>query len=51
MSKMNMASHPNLGFLDKILYLKREQVENYLLEAFVMEIAGTLRALSGKFWL
>ena len=28
MSKMNMAADPNLGFLDAILNLEQEQVEN-----------------------
>jgi hypothetical protein len=35
---MNMATDPNLGFLDAILYLEREQVENDL----VLEITGWL---------
>jgi hypothetical protein len=39
---MNMAMDPNLGFLDAILYLKREQVENGLVEVFVLEIEGCL---------
>jgi hypothetical protein len=34
---MNMAMDPNLGFLDAILYLEREQVENDLVEVFVLE--------------
>jgi hypothetical protein len=37
---MNMATGSNLGFLDAILYLEREQVENDLIEAFVLEIEG-----------
>jgi hypothetical protein len=34
---MNMAMDPNLGFLDAILYLEREQVEIDLVEVFVLE--------------
>jgi hypothetical protein len=37
MSKMNMAKVPNLGFLDAILYLEREEVDNDLVEAFVLQ--------------
>jgi hypothetical protein len=39
---MNMATDPNLGFLYAILYLEREQVENGLVEVFVLEIEGWL---------
>jgi hypothetical protein len=39
---MNMATDPNFGFLDSILYLEREQVENDLIEVFVLEIEGWL---------
>jgi hypothetical protein len=39
---MNMAKDPNLGFLDAILYLEREQVENDLVEIFVLEIEDWL---------
>jgi hypothetical protein len=39
---MNMAMDPNLGFLDAILYLEREQVANDLVEVFVLEIDGWL---------
>jgi hypothetical protein len=39
---MNMATDPNLGFLDAISYLEREQVENDLVEVFVLEIEGWL---------
>jgi hypothetical protein len=39
---MNMAMDPNLGFRDAILYLEREQVENDLVEVFVLEIKGLL---------
>jgi hypothetical protein len=35
---MNIAMDPNLGFLDAILYLEREQVENDLTDVFVLEI-------------
>jgi hypothetical protein len=39
---MNMTD-PNLGFLDAVkLYLKQEQVENTLVEVFVLEIEGWL---------
>ena len=34
---MNMTMDPNLGFLDAILYLEREQVENDLVEVVVLE--------------
>jgi hypothetical protein len=37
-----MATDPNLGFLDTILYVEREQVENDLVEVFVLEIEGWL---------
>ena len=33
---------PNLGFLDAILYLEPNQVENDLVEVFVLEIEGWL---------
>ena len=33
---------PNLGFLDAILYFEREQVENDLVEVFVLEMEGLL---------
>jgi hypothetical protein len=39
---MNMAMDPNLGFLDAILYLEREKVENDLVQVFVLEIEGLL---------
>jgi hypothetical protein len=39
---MNMAMDPNLGFLDAILYPEREQVENDLVEVFVLETEGWL---------
>jgi hypothetical protein len=39
---MNMATDQNLGFLDAILYLEQEQVENELVEVFVLEIEGWL---------
>jgi hypothetical protein len=39
---MNMAMDPNLGFLDAILYLEQEQVENDLVEVFVLETEGWL---------
>jgi hypothetical protein len=39
---MNMATDPNLGFRDAILHLEREQVENDLVEVFVLEIEGWL---------
>jgi hypothetical protein len=39
---MNMAMDPYLGFLDAILYLEREQVENDLVEVFVLETEGWL---------
>jgi hypothetical protein len=39
---MNMAMDPNLGILDAILYLEREQVENDLFEVFVLEIEDLL---------
>jgi hypothetical protein len=35
---MNMAMDPNLGFLGAILHLEREQVENDLVEVFILEI-------------
>jgi hypothetical protein len=34
---MNMAMDSNLGFLDAILYLEQEQVENDLVEVFVLD--------------
>jgi hypothetical protein len=37
-----MATDANLGFLDAILYLEWEQVENDLVEVFVLEIEGWL---------
>jgi hypothetical protein len=39
---MNMAINPNLGFLDAILHLEREEVENDLVEVFVLETEGWL---------
>jgi hypothetical protein len=39
---MNMAMDTNLGFLDAILYLEQEQVENDLVEVFVLETEGWL---------
>jgi hypothetical protein len=39
---MNIAADPNLVFLDAILYLERKQVENDLVEVFVLEIEGWL---------
>jgi hypothetical protein len=39
---MNMAMDTNLGFLDAILYLERGQVENDLVEVFVLETEGWL---------
>jgi hypothetical protein len=39
---MNMVMDPNLGFLDAILYLEWEQVENDLVEVFVLETEGWL---------
>jgi hypothetical protein len=39
---MNMAMEPNLGFLNAILYLSLEQVENDLVEVFVLETEGWL---------
>ena len=33
---------PNLGFLDAILYFEWEQVENDLVEVFVLEMEGLL---------
>ena len=39
---MNMAMDPNLGFLDAILYLEREQVENDLVDVFILETEGWL---------
>jgi hypothetical protein len=40
--KDEMAMDPNLGFLDAILYLEREQIENNLVEVFVLETEGWL---------
>jgi hypothetical protein len=37
---MNMATDPNLVFLDDILYFEREQVEHELVEVFVLEKEG-----------
>jgi hypothetical protein len=39
---MNMAMDSNLGFLDAILYLEQEHVENDWVEVFVLEIEGWL---------
>jgi hypothetical protein len=39
---MNMATDPNLGILDAISYLERDQVENDLAEVFVLEIEDWL---------
>jgi hypothetical protein len=39
---MNMAMDTNLGFLDAILYLEQEQVENDFVEVFVLETVGWL---------
>jgi hypothetical protein len=37
-----MVTDPKLGFLDAISYLERDQVENDLVEVFVLEIEGWL---------
>ena len=39
---MSMAMDTNLRFLDAILYLERKQVENDLVEVFVLETDGWL---------
>jgi hypothetical protein len=39
---MNMAMDPNLAFLDAVLYLEWEQVENDLVEVFVLETESWL---------
>jgi hypothetical protein len=39
---MNMATDPQLGILGVISYLERHQVENDLVEVFVLEIEGWL---------
>jgi hypothetical protein len=37
-----MATDPNHGFLDAILYLQQEKVENDLVKVFILEIEGLL---------
>jgi hypothetical protein len=45
-----MATDPNLGFLDAILYLKRGQENNDLVEVFVLELKVWLLSIIGR-WL
>jgi hypothetical protein len=35
-----MTTDPNVGFLDAILYLEQEEVENDMVEVFILEIEG-----------
>jgi hypothetical protein len=39
---MNMSTDSELGILDAISYLEQDQVENDLVEVFVLEIEGWL---------